>query len=65
MAELGEKGVLVMFGDSTNADRPGFTMSEKVVGNTFDELFGKCEGRIIVTTFASNIHRIQQVFFNG
>lgn len=62
MAELGEKGVLVMFGDSTNADQPGFTMSEKVVGNTFDELFGKCEGRIIVTTFASNIHRIQQVF---
>lgn len=61
MSELGEKGVLVMFGDSTNADRPGFTMSEKVVGNTFDELFGKCSGRIIVTTFASNIHRIQQV----
>jgi ribonuclease J len=61
MAELGEKGVLVMMGDSTNADKPGFTMSEKVVGNTFDELFGKCEGRIIVTTFASNVHRIQQV----
>lgn len=61
LAELGEKGVLVMMGDSTNADRTGFTMSEKVVGNTFDELFGKCEGRIIVTTFASNVHRIQQV----
>ncbi|KUG03818.1 ribonuclease j2 (endoribonuclease in rna processing) [hydrocarbon metagenome] len=60
-SELGEKGVLVMLGDSTNADRPGFTLSEKVVGNTFDELFGKCEGRIIVTTFASNVHRIQQV----
>ncbi len=60
-AELGEKGVLVMMSDSTNADRPGFTMSEKVVGNTFDELFGKCEGRIIITTFASNVHRIQQV----
>ena len=60
-AELGEKGVLVMLGDSTNADKMGFTMSEKVVGNTFDELFGKCEGRIIVTTFASNVHRIQQV----
>jgi len=59
-SELGEKGVLLMMGDSTNADRPGFTMSEKVVGNTFDELFGKCEGRIIVTTFASNVHRIQQ-----
>lgn len=61
MAELGENGVLVMMSDSTNADRPGFTMSEKLVGSTFDELFGKCAGRIIVTTFASNIHRIQQV----
>ncbi len=61
LAELGEKGVLVMLGDSTNADKPGFTMSEKVVGNTFDDLFGRCEGRIIVTTFASNVHRIQQV----
>lgn len=60
MAELGEKGVLLMLSDSTNADRTGFTMSEKVVGNTFDELFGRCEGRIIVTTFASNVHRIQQ-----
>ncbi len=60
-SELGEKGVLVMLGDSTNADRPGYTLSEKVVGNTFDELFGKCDGRIIVTTFASNVHRIQQV----
>ncbi len=61
LAELGDKGVLVMVGDSTNAVKPGFTMSEKVVGNTFDDLFGKCEGRIIVTTFASNVHRIQQV----
>jgi len=61
LAELGEKGVLVLLGDSTNADKPGFTMSEKVVGNTFDDLFGRCEGRIIVTTFASNVHRIQQV----
>jgi ribonuclease J len=61
MAELGEKGVLLMLSDSTNADRPGFTPSEKVVGNAFNELFGRCEGRIIVTTFASNVHRIQQV----
>ncbi len=60
LAELSEKGVLVMLGDSTNADKVGFTMSEKVVGNTFDDLFGRCEGRIIVTTFASNVHRIQQ-----
>lgn len=61
LAEIAEKGVLVMLSDSTNAERPGFTMSEKVVGNTFDDLFGKCAGRIIVTTFASNVHRIQQV----
>lgn len=61
MVELGEKGVLVMLSDSTNAERPGYTKSEKLVGNTFDELFNKCEGRIIVTTFASNVHRIQQV----
>lgn len=61
LAELGEEGVMVMMSDSTNADKTGFTMSEKVVGNTFDELFGKCTGRIIVTTFASNVHRIQQV----
>lgn len=65
MAELGENGVLVMMSDSTNADRPGVTNSEKLVGNTFDELFGKCNGRIIVTTFASNIHRIQQVITNA
>jgi ribonuclease J len=61
IVELGEKGVLVMLSDSTNAERPGFTKSESLVGKTFDELFGKCEGRIIVTTFASNVHRIQQV----
>ena len=65
LAELGEKGVLLMLGDSTNADKSGFTMSEKVVGNAFDELFGKCKGRIIVTTFASNVHRIQQVITNA
>jgi len=61
IAELSEKGVLVMLGDSTNAEKPGFTLSERVVGNTFDGIFGKCEGRIIVTTFASNVARIQQV----
>ena len=61
IAELGGKGVLVMMSDSTNADTVGYTMSEKVVGKTFDELFGKIEGRIIITSFASHIHRIQQV----
>lgn len=59
-AELGEKGVLVMLSDSTNADRAGYTPSEKVVGDTFEDLFRRIEGRIIVTTFASNVHRIQQ-----
>ena len=59
-AELGEKGVLLMMADSTNAERLGYTKSERLVGNTFDDLFGRCDGRIIVTTFASNVHRIQQ-----
>jgi len=61
LAELGKKGVLVMLADSTNAERPGYTMSERVVGESFSRLFSKAEGRIIVATFASNIHRIQQI----
>ncbi|MDR1160210.1 MAG: ribonuclease J [Syntrophomonadaceae bacterium] len=65
LTELSEKGVLVMLSDSTNADKIGFTMSEKLVGSTFDNLFGKCEGRIIVTTFASNVHRIQQAILTA
>lgn len=60
-SELGEKGVLVMMSDSTNADKSGYTRSERVVGEAFEELFRRCEGRIIITTFASNVHRIQQV----
>ena len=60
-AELGKKGVLVMLADSTNVERPGYTMSERIVGETLKELFGKAKGRIIVATFASNIHRIQQI----
>ncbi|WP_244833258.1 ribonuclease J [Clostridium sp. BJN0001] len=60
-AELGRKGVLVMLADSTNVERPGYTQSEKVVGETFIRLFGKAKGRIIVATFASNVHRIQQI----
>ncbi|MCL4442116.1 MAG: ribonuclease J [Eubacteriales bacterium] len=59
-AELGQKGTLVLMSDSTNVERPGFTMSEKVVGNTFDETFRAAEGRIIIATFASNVHRLQQ-----
>ncbi|HHW02801.1 MAG TPA: ribonuclease J [Thermoanaerobacterales bacterium] len=61
-AELGSRGVLVLLSDSTNAEREGYTMSEKVVGATIEEIFQKAAGRIIVATFASNIHRIQQIF---
>ena len=61
-AELGKKGVLVMLADSTNVERPGYTMSESTVGETFKSMFTKAKGRIIVATFASNIHRIQQIF---
>jgi len=59
--ELGKEGVLALLADSTNAERPGYTMSERIVGKTFDRLFNGCKQRIIVTTFASNVHRIQQV----
>ncbi len=61
LGQLGKKGVLALLADSTNAERPGFTMSESSVGDTFDSLFKGCNERIIVTTFASNVHRIQQI----
>lgn len=61
LAELGKRGVLVMLADSTNVERPGYTMSESTVGETFQEIFTEAKGRIIVATFASNIHRIQQI----
>ncbi|NLB40734.1 MAG: ribonuclease J [Clostridiales bacterium] len=60
-ASLGEEGVLALFADSTNVERPGFTMSEKTVGEAFEKMFDDAEGRVIVASFASNIHRIQQV----
>ncbi len=59
--ELGKEGVLALLADSTNVEKPGYTMSESVVGNTFLRQFNGCDRRIIVTTFASNVHRIQQV----
>ena len=59
--QLGREGVLALLCDSTNVERPGYTMSESIVGRTFDRLFTGCKQRIIVTTFASNVHRIQQV----
>ena len=60
-AEYGDKGVLALLADSTNAERPGFTPSEKMVGKTFDDEFRYAKNRIIVATFSSNVHRIQQV----
>jgi len=60
-AELGKKGVIALMSDSTNVERPGYTMSESTVGETFENIFSSAKGRIIVATFASNIHRIQQI----
>ena len=60
-AEIGKRGVLAMMADSTNVEKPGYTMSEKVVGESFARLFSKAKGRIIIATFASNVHRIQQI----
>ena len=61
LGELGKKGVLALLCDSTNVERPGYTKSERCVGASFDALFRGCDQRIIVTTFASNVDRIQQV----
>ena len=61
LGELGNKGVLALLADSTNVEKPGYSDSERKVGRRFDELFKDCDRRIIVTTFASNVHRIQQI----
>ncbi len=61
LAELGKEGVLAYFGDSTNSERPGYVPSEKTVATTFQDVFEKAQGRIIVASFASHIHRVSQV----
>ena len=62
LAELGKKGVLLLMCDSTNVENEGYTMSERTVGQTFNEIFMNCRSRILVATFASNVHRVQQIF---
>ncbi len=61
IAELGNQGILALMSDSTNAERKGFTMSESSIGEVFDKLFLHCTKRIVVATFASNVHRVQQI----
>ncbi len=61
LAELGNRGVLALLSDSTNAERKGYTMSESTVGEVFDKLFLNCKKRIVIATFASNMHRVQQI----
>ena len=61
IAELGHQGILALMSDSTNSERKGFTMSESSVGEVFDKLFLHCTKRIVVATFASNVHRVQQI----
>lgn len=60
-SRYGEAGVLALFADSTNVEREGYTLSERLVGDAFDEIFPSCSGRVIVAAFSSNIHRVQQV----
>ena len=63
LARLGQEGVLALYSDSTNVQHPGYTMSEKTVGDTFREIFAQAKDRIIVATFASNMHRVQQIIW--
>ena len=65
LAELGKKGVLLLMADSTNVEREGYTMSERTVGQTLDEIFMNSKSRILVATFASNVHRVQQIINAG
>ncbi|MEG0773074.1 ribonuclease J [Clostridium sp.] len=60
-ARLGKQGVLLLLADSTNVERPGYTLSEKVIGESLNRIFDKASGRVIVATFATNIHRLQEI----
>jgi ribonuclease J len=64
-AELGKRGVIALLADSTNVERPGYTLSERTVGESFKKIFHGVKGRLIVATFASNIHRLQQIMEAG
>jgi mRNA degradation ribonuclease J1/J2 len=61
LSKLGGQGVLLLLADSTNVERPGYTLSERAIGETFRRIFARANGRVIVATFASNIHRMQQI----
>lgn len=61
LGEIGKDGVLALLGESTNAERPGFTMSERKVGKSLDNIFRGCDKRIVISTFSSNVHRVQQI----
>ncbi len=65
LAEIGKKGVLLMMCDSTNVTRPGFTASERVVGQTIEKIFRNAKARIIIATFSSNVHRVQKIIENA
>src|SRR5918998_2932270 len=61
LAEIGREGLLLLCGDSTNVNRAGMAPSESVAGPALEQVFARCDGRIVVTCFASNVHRVQQV----
>jgi ribonuclease J len=65
LAELGNTGIDLLLGDSTNAERPGFTGSERLVGEAFDQIIPRCRGRVLIACFASNVHRMQQAIDVG
>ena len=65
LAEIGDRGVRLMLCDSTNATRPGFTQSERVVGRTLENIFRTAKNRIIIATFSSNVHRVQKIIENA